>query len=66
MMGEIDGVCQSHPIRTMLADQNFGSLWTFNLMENNIYSYVIPNDKNEIQKCLHEEVIFLMNHLNHH
>ena len=66
MMREIDGVCQSHPIRTILADQNFGRLWTLNLMENNIYSYVIPNDKNEIQKCLHEGVIFLMNHLNHH
>ena len=45
MMREIDGVCQSHPIRTILADQNFGRLWTLNLMENNIYSYVIPNDK---------------------
>ena len=66
MMGEIDGVCQSQSIRTILTDQNFCRLWTFNLMENNIYSYVIPNDKNEIQKCLDEEVFFLMNRLNHY
>ena len=56
---EIDGVYQSHPIRTILADQNFGRLWALNPMKNNIYSYMIPNNKNEIQKYLHEEEILL-------
>lgn len=54
---EIDGVYQSHPIRIILADPTFGRLWALNPMENHLYSYMIPNTKSEIRKCLQEEEI---------
>src|SRR4051812_2444705 len=56
---EIDGVYQSHPIRIILADQIFGRLWALNPMENNVYCYMTPNNKNEIRKCLQDEEIIL-------
>ncbi|CAF0784797.1 unnamed protein product [Rotaria sordida] len=56
---EIDGVYQSHPIRTILADQIFGRLWALNPMDNNVYCYMTPNNKNEIQKYLQDEEIIL-------
>jgi len=54
---EIDGVYQSHPIRIILADPLYGRLWALNPMDNNLYSYAIPNNKSEIRKCLQEEEI---------
>jgi hypothetical protein len=56
---EIDGVYQSHPIRTILADQIFGRLWALNPMQNNVYCYMTPNNKDEIQKYLQDEEIIL-------
>jgi hypothetical protein len=56
---EIDGVYQSHPIRIILADQIFDRLWALNPMQNNLYCYMTPNNKNEIQKCLQDEEILL-------
>jgi hypothetical protein len=56
---EIDGVYQSHPIRTILADQIFGRLWALNPMDNNVYCYMTPTNENEIGKCLQEEEILL-------
>ncbi|CAF2928693.1 unnamed protein product [Rotaria sp. Silwood2] len=56
---EIDGVYQSHPIRTILADQNLGRLWALNPMQNNVYCYMTPYNKNEIQKYLQDEEIVL-------
>jgi len=56
---EIDGVYQSHPIRIILADQIFGRLWAINPMQNNLYSYMIPNNENEIHRCLQDEEILL-------
>jgi hypothetical protein len=56
---EIDGVYQSHPIRIILADQIFGRLWALNPMQNNFYSYMIPNNENEIHRCLQDEEILL-------
>jgi hypothetical protein len=56
---EIDGVYQSHPIRIILADQLFGRLWALNPMQNNVYCYMSPNNKDDIRKCLQEEEILL-------
>lgn len=56
---EIDGVYQSHPIRIILADQIYGRLWAINPMENNLYCYMTPNTKDEIQSCLQDEEILL-------
>ncbi|CAF0755923.1 unnamed protein product [Rotaria sp. Silwood1] len=56
---EIDGIYQSHPIRTILADQTFGRLWALNPMQNNVYCYMAPNNKNEIHKYLQDEEIVL-------
>jgi hypothetical protein len=52
---QIDGVYQSHPIRIILADQIYGRLWALNPMQNNVYSYMIPYNENEIRNCLREE-----------
>jgi hypothetical protein len=47
---QIDGVYQSHPIRIILADQIYDRP-----MQNNVYSYMIPYNQNEIRNCLQEE-----------
>ncbi len=56
---EIDGVYQSHPIRTIVADQILGRLWALNPLQNTVYCYMAPTNKNEIIKCLQEEEIVL-------
>lgn len=56
---EIDGVYQSHPIRTILADQSSGCLWALNPMQKNVYSYMMPTSKDDIHKCFQEEEIVL-------
>jgi hypothetical protein len=56
---EIDGVYQSHPIRIIVADQLFGRLWALNPMQNNVYCYTPPHNKNDIKKCFQEEEILL-------
>lgn len=56
---EIDGVYQSHPIRVILADQIYGRLWALNPMDNNVYCYMAPNNKDEIRRYLQDEEIYL-------
>jgi hypothetical protein len=56
---EIDGVYQSHPIRTILVDTIYDRLWALNPMNNSVYYYAMPNQQVNIRQCFQHEQIVL-------
>lgn len=56
---EIDGVYQSHPVRTISTDPTIGRFWALNPIQNSIYTTHLPNQRAEISKSFQDEEIFL-------